>query len=195
MTLIYNKANEEIPPFGLAQIDDGAEEHHGRIALNVRKPAGELRPSFYLINGPVPVRPQRLGVARFAVEPVWCLFDADGDDPAFDNDWGPVSDSWKLGKTGTGFRIVGKRPTEERVIVQLQLGPQLFMAQVDEPADVNAPSTATFHRLSGAKGNETEITEDTVEAYDRFGDVDDDSKAIIGYIDGDWEQVVGECAE
>lgn len=191
--LIYNNADEEIPPFAIVQIDDGAEVHDGRIAFNVKKPAGEIRPSMYLINGSAPVPVQRIGVAANAVEPVWCLFDSETE-PDFDDDWGPVNGSWKLGATGTGFQIVGKKTTQKRVIVQLQFGPQLFLAQVDEAGGITAPASGTFNRLDGVlKGAESEVTEDAVDVYDRFGDVSDDSAGIIGFIDGGWEQVVGEC--
>lgn len=193
MTFVYNKSDEKIPAFALMQIDDGVELRSGRMAFNVKKPAGEFRPSMFLVNGPTPIPVQTLGVASHAIEPCWCLFDSDSV-PAFDDDWGPVSGSWKLGPTGTGFHVVGKEPVRERVIVQLQIGPQLFMAQVDEAVGITVPATGTFNRIDGTiKGSETEITDDAVEVYDRFGDVNDDSTAIIGYIDGGWEQVVGEC--
>ena len=154
MTIIYNNGDEVIPPFAIVQIDDGIEERNGHLAFNVKQPAGEIRPSMYLINDRFPVHPKEMGGASNAVDAIWCLFDSDNT-PVFDEDWGAVSGSWKLGKTGTGFRIVGKEPVKERVIVQLQIGPQLFMAKVDEASGIAVPSFGTFNRIDGSKGGET----------------------------------------
>ena len=207
MTLVYNKSLEQIPAFGIMQIDDGAQERDGQIVINVKKPDGEFRPNMFLINGPVPIPPSQKGDANLPIDPVWCLYETT-DEPATtvnedyrwtNQDWGPQSGSWKLHENGTGFQVLSRLPDRDRVIVRMYLGPQLFMAQVGVPETVEnvqtQGSTGIHNRIAGTKGSETELTTDSVQVYDRYADVPNDSISIIGFIDGNWEQVVGECTE
>lgn len=189
---IYNLADEEIPAFGVVQIA-GAAERRGQVAIDAIKPDGEIRPSMYLINGPTPLPPQRLGLANVPLVATWAFYQIVGETADFDQDWGPFPGSWKLDKRGTGFQILGN-PEKERVLVRMQIGPQLFMARVDEANGIQFDQIGTFNLLDGEKSQESEFSESSAEAYVYFGNLNDNTRAIIGHIGGDWEAVVGECS-
>lgn len=99
---VENKSGEEAPAYGILRVTNGKMPSEDG-SYEIGKPDGSS--ATYWINSPVAIADDAFGAAtnRF---PTTVAYD-DAETPAVGEEWGPVTGSWLLTKTGTGYRIVG----------------------------------------------------------------------------------------
>lgn len=100
---VKNNNAAQIPANGVMRVTGSTSPELGRIVLTVDQPNAYGAQYMHLVNGPTPINPSCYGYAtRFGMFPA--LYDNSADGlPAFGNEMGPISGSWKLRKGSGGF--------------------------------------------------------------------------------------------
>jgi hypothetical protein len=73
-------------------------------------------------------------------------------------------------------------------------GPRLRLGKVTQSGGISAGSSGSVQPYGGDTKGEEEATGDEVQAYARFGDVDEDSWVLYARVGSGWEIVQAECA-
>lgn len=103
----YNNSGEAIPPFAVMQVDNWKDDANDRAYFRVKKPDGAGRQ--FIVNGPRQVASGGTGMGTRS--PGAHASYNDAATPAVDQEWGPVSGSWLLSSSGTGYVITGDLET------------------------------------------------------------------------------------
>jgi hypothetical protein len=72
--------------------------------------------------------------------------------------------------------------------------PPLRLGKVTESGGISAGSSGSVQPYGGDTKGEEEATGDEVQAYARFGDVDEDTWVLYARVGSGWEIVQAECA-
>lgn len=113
-----NDSGEEVPGFGIVRITETETGGNGQQILVGDKPDGT--DGIYYVNGPSAVpagsaEDPKYGRCFLPTVAVFTAYD-DAETPANGEEWGPVSGSWLLTESGSGFNIIGGA-TDGRVLV------------------------------------------------------------------------------
>lgn len=108
-----NDAGEMIPAYALIQITGAVTVNDQVIFTADQWDGGDTSDVFYF-NGPMDVADGEYGSAFQPNTAQWVLYD-DADTPGFQEEWGPVENSFEIGADGTGFIILGGQ-TDGRVL-------------------------------------------------------------------------------
>lgn len=195
-----NDSGETIPAYALIQFT-GTAEVNGQIVWTATKWDGGSTGDVFYFNGPSDVADGRTG---FAIQPntaQWVLYD-DADTPAFQEEWGPVANSFEIGSGGSGF-LVMSAPTSGRVLAVAKSGGsgvQVIRFEIDSVDCSICNATASV--LSRPPGVSTVTGEDSYEqvtVYDFarcFLDAPEEDligrKGFAVYLD--FGSVPGDCA-
>lgn len=110
MLRISNTESEDIPAHSIAQVINVEQYNQNssakkRSQIRVKKPDGT---GSIFVCVPRKVKASSNGWAYSLERPRWIAYDPDGgDDPTSGSEWGPVSGSWKIERTGSGILVWG----------------------------------------------------------------------------------------
>lgn len=115
-----NGSGEDIPPYGIIQIDGVTNIAANREFVDAIKVSDPEYP--WMVNGPVEVVDGGYGQASPRFAPQWMAYDSGTGTPAAGDEWGPVAGNWKLSADGTGVRVLEVRSTEGLVFAEVLSG-------------------------------------------------------------------------
>lgn len=110
-----NDSGEEIPAFacmrctGLALIDDGS------VVLKMAKPNTYGAQFGHYFNGPIKIASGLYGLCTRSPAAA-AVYDSVDGTPAFGEQWGPRSGTWKLKKNTGGFEVLGVTNTTDKIV-------------------------------------------------------------------------------
>lgn len=115
---VYNADSVAIPAHGVIEIVGGtAYETDTRTVVQGRRPTMDGSPHV-IINGLVPITPGRSAQVATNDYPAWALYD-DADTPSHGQMWGPVKDSFALGRGRPGFMVINSHDLAGRHVVRV----------------------------------------------------------------------------
>lgn len=185
-----NDSGETIPAFAVMRVT-GAAGLGSIPVITVAKPSTDFKRR-YLVNGPFPVSGASgqyvFGLGTWAEQSAYVLYD-DANTPAYGEEWGPSSGSWKIKKYRYGFHIIGGATGGETDRVGcFQTVVNEFYGQTD--GTLNKGSTAT---VSIFDGNNADTTDNLATVNNRYGNVATTKKVTVRYHGGVPQVVAAEC--
>jgi hypothetical protein len=176
---VKNDGEQTIPAFGIMRIT-GMTTIQGRPTYLVERPTEDLQP-VYLINSPCQIKADGYGRGTFG--PYFALTDPSGSSGGYGTSWGAVKDQFYLKPFRPGFMGFGSSKTDghKRAIFKAIFGPS-FLGKVDG-SDVKVWGDASTYTETTMK----------VPKLCWLGDVDDEAKVKVEWINGRWEITASSC--
>jgi hypothetical protein len=194
-----NQSDSTCPPFGVLTVTDLKFDPSDRPTLHGQQPGDDLSQIGFAFNGRLPVEPQQPGECTLWTPALAAIDTSRERVPTFARTWGPKSGSWLLWAGRPGYQVIGKphkdRATGDRALVTAWQ-PMYAVGKTAEDIDKNATGTVDIYRLpsTAAETNSSAVSaEETVEVYNRFGDITSGKWCLAVNIGLRWEMITGEC--
>lgn len=100
-----NSAGESIPDYAIMQVGSGWTDANSRDYFNATKPNGSGKK--FLINGPLAIATTTNANDGMASDKPGVYVRYTGSTPVAGEEWGPVSGSWAISASGSGYLIIG----------------------------------------------------------------------------------------
>jgi hypothetical protein len=189
---VYNDSGEEIPAFAIMRIS-GARKQNDQFVLEVKQPDTFGSQGQHVVNGPQKIATGKYGQCLRA-DLVSVLYDSADGTPAFGEQWGPRSGSWKLRKNTGGFVLIGNVNTTETIAV-IQSSPMTTLRGTTDAAH-NKGAAGTISIFMG-NDNGTDTTVNMADVWNAFGNVAS-AKRVLCTWQGDhagkrWHITAAEC--
>lgn len=183
-----------IPPFAIILAETSSyDEDFGREILNCTISQTYGAQYSHYVNGPTPVKEGGKGVCT-NMFPLPVLYDESDGPLDYGDTVGPRANSFKVFSRTGGFRVVGS-PRNGVVLVESR--PMLWMKVKNTTVPITKGTYGTGLKIMwGNEGSETEVSGQTVTAYNRYADIPLNSMGSIKLNDdtGNWEyQVANVC--